>query len=179
VSISNALDRNLYSPLNPAHLRSDAFWQGYTYWILGALCNTPKEAARYVAVYKTMQSVGGAVAYRLTANHLSARKQYVAPIVLTLHPHPSVHRMVNIHTTPSQCPIAVTDPCPRFISNWCVIAVCLVIALPAVIKITEPTEQEARGDYVSEAEDQPGARRKLEAAQRHGELVHEKEIGAV
>ncbi|GFZ43475.1 hypothetical protein JCM24511_01195 [Saitozyma sp. JCM 24511] len=119
----------------------DAFWQGYTYWILGALCNTPKEAARYVAVYKTMQSVGGAVAYRLTANHLSARKQ--------------------------------------FISNWCVIAVCLVIALPAVIKITEPTEQEARGDYVSEAEDQPGARRKLEAAQRHGELVHEKEIGAV
>ncbi len=53
----------------------DAFWQGFTYWLLGALCNTPKEAARFVAVYKTMQSVGGAVAYRLTANHLSARKQ--------------------------------------------------------------------------------------------------------
>lgn len=53
----------------------DAFWQGFTYWLLGALCNTPKEAARYVAVYKTMQSAGGAVAYRLTANHLSNRKQ--------------------------------------------------------------------------------------------------------
>ena len=33
----------------------DAFWQGYTYWLLGSLCNTPKEAARFVAVYKTMQ----------------------------------------------------------------------------------------------------------------------------
>ena len=53
----------------------DAFWQGYTYWLLGALCNIPKEAARFVAVYKTMQCVGGAVAYRLTANHLGRRKQ--------------------------------------------------------------------------------------------------------
>jgi hypothetical protein len=53
----------------------DAFWQGYTYWLLGALCNIPKEAARFVAVYKTMQCVGGAVAYRLTANHLAPRKQ--------------------------------------------------------------------------------------------------------
>ena len=34
----------------------DAFWQGYTYWLLGALCNTPKEAARYVAVYKVSRS---------------------------------------------------------------------------------------------------------------------------
>lgn len=53
----------------------DALWQGLTYWLLGALCNTPKEAARYVAVYKSFQSVGGAVAYRLTANHLASRKQ--------------------------------------------------------------------------------------------------------
>ena len=128
----------------------DAFWQGYTYWLLGALCNTPKEAARYVAVYKvcclrcppppaneqTMQSVGGAVAYRLTANHLGARQQ--------------------------------------FISNWCVITICLVVALPTVIKITEPTAQEAAGDFVAEEEDRPGARRKLEAAERHGQLVNEK-----
>jgi hypothetical protein len=86
-------------------------------------------------------------------------------------------RHIRPAATASDCPFAET--LARFISNWCVIAICLVIALPAVIKITEPTEQEARGDYVSEAEDQPGARRKLEAAQRHGELVHEKEIGAV
>lgn len=30
----------------------DAFWQSLSYWLLGALCNTPKEAARYVAIYK-------------------------------------------------------------------------------------------------------------------------------
>lgn len=37
----------------------DAFWQGFAYWMLGALCNTPKEAARFVGVYKSMQCVGG------------------------------------------------------------------------------------------------------------------------
>ncbi|ORY31999.1 major facilitator superfamily domain-containing protein [Naematelia encephala] len=117
----------------------DAFWQGYTYWLLGALCNTPKEAARFVAVYKTMQSVGGAVAYRLTANHLAARKQ--------------------------------------FISNWCVIAICLVVALPTVLYITEPTIQEAMGDFVDEEEDHPGAKRKALAAEKHAELIHTKVVG--
>ena len=85
---------------------------------------------------KTMQSVGGAVAYRLTANHLGARQQ--------------------------------------FISNWCVIAICLVVGLPTALKITEPTAQEAAGDYIAEEEDRPGARAKLEAAERHGQLVNEK-----
>ncbi|KAK4687426.1 hypothetical protein P7C73_g2694, partial [Tremellales sp. Uapishka_1] len=61
-----------------------------------------------------------------------------------------------------------------FISNWCVIAICLVVALPAILKITEPTEQEARGDYLVEEEDHPGAVYKQEAAARHGQLVHEK-----
>lgn len=56
----------------------DAFWQGFAYWMLGALCNTPREAARFVGVYKSMQCVGGAVAFRLTANHLSSMKQFIS-----------------------------------------------------------------------------------------------------
>ena len=54
------------------------------------------------------------------------------------------------------------------------IAVSLVCALPTILKITEPTEQEAMGDFLAEDEDRPGARHKLEAAQRHQALVEEK-----
>lgn len=106
----------------------DAFWQGFAYWLLGSLCNTPKEAARFVGVYKSMQCVGGAVAYRLTANHLASRKQ--------------------------------------FISNWVIIAAALVFALPAVLKVTEPTDMEKRGEFLSDEDDAPGAKHKI-AADEH------------
>lgn len=106
----------------------DAFWQGFAYWMLGALCNTPKEAARFVGVYKSMQCVGGAVAFRLTANHLSSMKQ--------------------------------------FISNWAIIAGALIVALPAVLKVTEPTEIEAKGLFLSEDDDRPGAKHKAEADEK-------------
>jgi hypothetical protein len=99
----------------------DSFWQGYTYWLLGALCDTPAQAARFVAVYKTMQSVGGAVAYRLTANHLSARKQCVLRAVTAAR-------------------LSLTRACSRFISNWCVVAAALVIALPAVLRIDKAAD---------------------------------------
>ena len=62
----------------------------------------------------------------------------------------------------------------RFISNWCVIAICLVVALPTVLAITEPTPQEALGDFLREDEDRPGAKNKQEAAHRHDEVVSEK-----
>ncbi|KLT40781.1 putative MFS transporter [Cutaneotrichosporon oleaginosum] len=106
----------------------DAFWQGFAYWMLGALCNTPKEAARFVGVYKSMQCVGGAVAFRLTANHLSSMKQ--------------------------------------FISNWAIVAGALIFALPAVLRVTEPTETEAKGLFVSEEDDRPGAQNKKAAEAR-------------
>lgn len=80
------------------------------------------------------------MAYRLTANHLSGRKQ--------------------------------------FISNWCVIAIMLVVALRTVLATTEPTAQEAAGDFLTEEEDRPGAKNKQEAALKHGELLHEKVVTA-
>lgn len=117
----------------------DAFWQGFAYWMLGALCNTPKEAARYVGVYKSLQCVGGAVAFRLTANHLAPMKQ--------------------------------------FTFNWAMTGAALLVALPAVIMVTEPTEMEARGEFLSQEEDLPGAKTKLQAAeqhQNHNFQIHEK-----
>ncbi|RSH93071.1 hypothetical protein EHS25_007424 [Saitozyma podzolica] len=85
----------------------DALWQGLSYWMLGAMCSTPELGGKLVAVYKVSQSVGAAIAYQLTTDNLSGRKQ--------------------------------------FISNWCIIAITLVVAFPAVLRITEPTEEEARG----------------------------------
>jgi len=89
----------------------DALWQSLSYWLLGAMCSTPAHAGKLVAIYKVSQSVGAAIAYQLTTDNLSARKQ--------------------------------------FISNWALIAITLVVALPAVLKITEPTEEEALGGDVA------------------------------
>ncbi|KAG6833992.1 hypothetical protein H0H93_012719, partial [Arthromyces matolae] len=45
----------------------DAFWQGYCYWMMAALADSPQEAAKYVGLYKTFQAAGGAVAWRINA----------------------------------------------------------------------------------------------------------------
>lgn len=56
----------------------DAAWQGFAYWLLGAMCDRPRDAARFVGVYKSLQCVGGAIAFRLTASHVSAMRQFAA-----------------------------------------------------------------------------------------------------
>ena len=48
------------------------------------------------------------------------------------------------------------------------------MALPTILKITEPTEQEALGEFASEEEDRPGAMRKTEASAHHAQLLREK-----
>lgn len=52
----------------------------------------------------------------------------------------------------------------------------LVFALPTVLAITEPTAQEAAGDFLTEDEDRPGAKNKQEAALKHGQLLNEKVV---
>ena len=48
------------------------------YWLLGAMCSTPSQAGKLVAIYKVSQSVGAAIAYQLTTDNLSARKQFIS-----------------------------------------------------------------------------------------------------
>lgn len=58
-----------------------------SYWLLGAMCSTPNQAGKLVAIYKVSQSVGAAIAYQLTTDNLSARKQFIsnwALIAITL-----------------------------------------------------------------------------------------------
>ncbi|KAE8372397.1 major facilitator superfamily domain-containing protein [Aspergillus bertholletiae] len=54
----------------------DAFWQSFCYWLMGALSNSPTVAAILVGSYKTFQSVGGAMAWRLGAMGKSAMLQF-------------------------------------------------------------------------------------------------------
>ncbi|KAJ5316512.1 hypothetical protein PENANT_c019G04851 [Penicillium antarcticum] len=45
----------------------DAFWQSFCYWLMGAQSNSPAVTAVLVGAYKTFQSTGGAMAWRVNA----------------------------------------------------------------------------------------------------------------
>ncbi|KAL3465738.1 hypothetical protein BJX64DRAFT_296997 [Aspergillus heterothallicus] len=45
----------------------DAFWQSCCYWLMGTRSNSPAVAAILVGAYKTFQSTGGAMAWRVNA----------------------------------------------------------------------------------------------------------------
>lgn len=55
----------------------DAFWQTYSYWIMGALTNDTREAARFVGFYKAVQNAGAASAYQIDANRVSFLVQLI------------------------------------------------------------------------------------------------------
>lgn len=45
----------------------DALWQGYCYWLMGYISNSPAESGILVGTYKTFQCTGGAMSYRINA----------------------------------------------------------------------------------------------------------------
>lgn len=54
----------------------DAFFQGFSYWLIGTESNSAERAAILVGAYKTFQAVGGAMAWRINAQHKSAFTQF-------------------------------------------------------------------------------------------------------
>jgi MFS family permease len=54
----------------------DAFWQSFCYWLIGARSNSPAVTAVLVGAYKTFQSVGGAMAWRVNALKAPAMTQF-------------------------------------------------------------------------------------------------------
>ncbi|KAJ5142393.1 Major facilitator superfamily domain general substrate transporter [Penicillium atrosanguineum] len=54
----------------------DAFWQSFCYWLVGASSNDPAKAAVLVGAYKTFQSAGGAMAWRINAIGKPAMTQF-------------------------------------------------------------------------------------------------------
>lgn len=47
----------------------DALWQGFCYWLIGTESNSTAKAGVLVGAYKTFQSTGGAMAWRINALH--------------------------------------------------------------------------------------------------------------
>jgi hypothetical protein len=45
----------------------DATWQTYIYWLMGALSNEPRKLAYFAGFYKSIQSAGAAVIWRVDA----------------------------------------------------------------------------------------------------------------
>ncbi|KAJ5102499.1 MFS general substrate transporter, partial [Penicillium argentinense] len=54
----------------------DAFWQSFCYWLMGARSNSPAVTAVLVGAYKTFQSAGGAMAWRINALGKSNMTQF-------------------------------------------------------------------------------------------------------
>lgn len=49
----------------------DAVWQTYAYWLMGALTNETRQAARFAGFYKAVQNAGSAVAAQVDARKAS------------------------------------------------------------------------------------------------------------
>ena len=45
----------------------DATWQTYAYWLMGSLSNEPRKLAYFAGFYKSIQSAGAAVIWRVDA----------------------------------------------------------------------------------------------------------------
>lgn len=56
----------------------DAQWQTTAYWMLGAMSNDPAKLAIFTGFYKSLQSAGGAVAWRTDAVKLPFMNIFVA-----------------------------------------------------------------------------------------------------
>ncbi|KAL1896103.1 hypothetical protein Sste5346_004843 [Sporothrix stenoceras] len=55
----------------------DALWQSFCYWLIGTESNSAGRAAVLVGAYKTFQSTGGAMAWRINALGKSGMTQFI------------------------------------------------------------------------------------------------------
>ncbi|KIM34051.1 hypothetical protein M408DRAFT_325579 [Serendipita vermifera MAFF 305830] len=65
---------NIHDSSYPAHIwlyifcgLMDSMWQTAAYWMIGSMSNDPAKLAHFAGLYKSIQSAGGAVAWRLDA----------------------------------------------------------------------------------------------------------------
>jgi len=80
----------------------DAMWQTAAYWMMGAMSNDPAKLAHFTGMYKSIQSAGGAVAWRTDGVKLPFIKMFittwtllVAGLVFAL---PMLYLRVKDHT---------------------------------------------------------------------------------
>jgi len=82
----------------------DAMWQTTAYWVIGAMSNDPAKLAHFIGFYKSLQSAGGAIIWRVDALKAPYLNVFVSTWVLLavglLFLLPMIHIRVQDHTTP-------------------------------------------------------------------------------
>ncbi|KAI9489601.1 major facilitator superfamily domain-containing protein [Zychaea mexicana] len=74
---------------------SDALYQSYLYWLMGAMSNDPKLLARYAGFYKAMQSAGAAISFGIDSAGVRLRWACVVCWVIVTISFPGMFVVAN------------------------------------------------------------------------------------
>ncbi|GAA5801414.1 major facilitator superfamily domain-containing protein [Helicostylum pulchrum] len=74
---------------------SDAIYQTYLYWLMGAMSNDPALLARYAGFYKAVQSAGAAIAFGIDASPILLRWECLICWVLVFVSFPLIFLVAN------------------------------------------------------------------------------------
>ncbi|KAJ8661466.1 hypothetical protein O0I10_002732 [Lichtheimia ornata] len=74
---------------------SDALYQSYMYWLMGAMSNDPRLLSRYAGFYKAMQSAGAAVAFGIDAAGVRLRWACMACWIVVFVSFPGIFAVAN------------------------------------------------------------------------------------
>lgn len=77
---------------------TDALYQTYLYWLMGAMSNDPSLLARYAGFYKAMQSVGAAIAFGIDAVNIPLRWECLIAWLLVFVSFPLIAIVANAVT---------------------------------------------------------------------------------
>jgi len=91
----------------------DSMWQTTVYWMMGAMSNDPAKLAHFTGLYKSIQSAGGAIAWRLDATKTPYMTIFISTWVLLaaglICALPMLYLRVNEHTTLKEETLARLD----------------------------------------------------------------------
>ncbi|KAM0419058.1 hypothetical protein ACHAPT_011997 [Fusarium lateritium] len=80
----------------------DAVWQTYIYWLMGALTNSSSRLAHFTGMYKSLQSAGAAIIYRLDSLEKPYMTLFISNWVLLpgslIFAFPVAYYMVHEHS---------------------------------------------------------------------------------
>ncbi|KAI9271948.1 major facilitator superfamily domain-containing protein [Phascolomyces articulosus] len=82
---------------------SDALYQSYMYWLMGAMSNDPALLARYAGFYKAMQSAGAAISFGIDSAGVRLRWACLISWVIVFVSFPGMFFVAN-RITPTSAP---------------------------------------------------------------------------
>ncbi|KAI9013859.1 major facilitator superfamily domain-containing protein [Phycomyces nitens] len=84
---------------------SDALYQTYMYWLMGAMSNDPTLLARYAGFYKATQSAGAAIAFGIDAVNIPLRWECLICWILVFISFPLIFLVARNITETNETPV--------------------------------------------------------------------------